>query len=148
MGKISKTGQDHCQALPLTCDLSDENGIQQCRKCANCMSKVSSSFPKCVKDTATGYHPGTDLCSNFETLLSCQGHSLGCWYRLMCQSHCVADSWKAVFCGGWDGQKEYNYDKCKAERPSEDSAELMQRGEGKVNASSLDDSLAGKRDCR
>lgn len=100
-GFISHIDSDVCQNLQDTCT------TEQCTPCDVCMTKVEPLFATCVKErdsTATCLDPAVHWCAPvIEQLNSCQGMSLGCYFKLRCQSPCVCSSWKTNNCGGDTG---------------------------------------------
>ena len=141
-GHISLENSDECQNLQDTCQPS------QCEACAGCIEQVAPQIAACsTVSSGNCYHPGTMWCTAYEELVKCQSSGLGCWFKLLCQSECVCDEWKAVFCGGDTDNQPCSSSLMQMVSPARNDSSRAQMSEGQVETESLEESLTFKRSC-
>lgn len=151
-GELSKEDSDGCMNAQGMCDPA------ACNACEDCLITVAPEMTQCADTQAAGcFDPGRHWCGAALTKLTdCQGESLACWYKLLCQSECVCGVWKGTFCGGDVGNEPCpsallqmaKMANSTLQTASTPSSEASPKG---LNAyaedASLEQSLTGKRSC-
>jgi hypothetical protein len=97
-GHVGQEAMDDCVNMQSLCS------PKQCAACESCLARTEGPLIDCWHQKARGkgcIDFDKHWCGRFMTkFVSCEGYSMPCFYKILCQSPCVCDTWKAVRCGG------------------------------------------------